>query len=189
VGVSPIISLTGNDAGVLVTELATTVELNGDFGGNPRTEIKYKKDGETIVYSPPASGILPMYTNQDAPYPQQPGQVWLRYDSGTPNTSISGYGYIDGQMMENFEVHVASPNQSILICSWAVPWHAQFGWWDGMPTPGEATVLQGYGQVTVEHYHTTWQTVIDVLTAWCDAIYLMMRRIHSRSLRPFWKLR
>ena len=45
-----------------------------------------------------------------------------------------------------------------------------FTWWDGMPTPGEAIIIYSSGVgIIIQHYHTTWNTVIAALNAWCAA--------------------
>jgi len=45
-----------------------------------------------------------------------------------------------------------------------------FTWWDGMPIPGQAIVVFSSGVgIIVQHFHTTWDTVITALNAFCAA--------------------
>jgi hypothetical protein len=90
-GVSPIASLTSpGDGSVPVTEVVTDIFMLGDLGGNPRSLIKYSKDGETITI--PIGGVaVPVYTSSD-PIPPLP--IWFRYEPPVQATSIMGSGQV-----------------------------------------------------------------------------------------------
>ena len=181
IGVAPIISLSSpGDAVVELTEVVQTVWMYGSLGGNPRSEIKYNKDGQTITI-PTGSGI-PTYTSSD-PFPVLP--IWFRYDPAVPATAASGSGAVYGEMMTYFmfdfesllptDVNLLLPNGPYgQITTTYDPYYT---------APGVADVIVSWSGLVIKHNGTSWQTVIDALDTW-STVNLSLGHYHSFTLSP-----
>ena len=164
-GVSPILTLSNiADSTVIITELQIALWLTANMGGNPRTAIKYHKDGTTYQYA----SSLAHYNGED-PSSYFPWDVWLKYSPAVPGTGLTGALYFG--MGSTININIISGQVADLELfgqtgGGGLNGEISFTWWDGMPPEETYTIQHSWSGILIQHYHAIMGDVMDALAGW-----------------------